>query len=50
MKKLDITIRDVLFFFLGVLVVIMVDLAIAWKDSNRNAKDGLNRTLSEAGK
>ena len=50
MKKFDVTIRDILFFFLGVLTVIIVDLAIAWKDCNSNVDNNLNVSSSEVRK
>lgn len=50
MRKLNITKRDVKFFFLGVITVIIIDTLINWKESKRSFIDGFNGGRTEAKK
>lgn len=50
MKGLNITKRDVKFFLLGVLVVIVIDVIINWPDAYTSFMNGFNGTRTEASK
>ncbi len=42
MKKLDITKRDVKFFFLGILAFFIIDIIFNWHDAINSFMDGWN--------
>ena len=42
MKKIKITKRDIVFFFLGVLTVFVIDVFINWEDNKQDFLDGYN--------
>jgi len=44
MKKLSITKRDVSFFLLGILTLIIFDIIFNWSDTKKSFMDGWNST------
>ena len=42
MKKTNITKRDIIVFFLGVLTVIVIDLFVNWEENKQDFLDGYN--------
>jgi len=50
MKKYNITKREIKFFILGVLTVVIIDLLFSWRDFSREFLDGSNGTRNETRK
>lgn len=50
MKKLGITKRDVLFFFLGILFIIVIQTIYDWPDAKNAFMDGWNGAQTGAKK
>ena len=50
MKKINITKRDITFFFLGILAFIVLDAIYNWPDAKQDFMDGWNGTQSEVKK
>lgn len=48
MKELNISKREIVFFFLGVLAMIIVDTALNWEDCKKSFMDGWNGYKTEA--
>ena len=47
MRKINITKRDIRFFFIGVITVIIIDSIINWEETKMDFLDGLNSARSE---
>ena len=47
MKKIKIKKRDIVFFFAGILVAIIIDLVINWEENKNDFIDGYNSVRSE---
>ncbi len=47
MRKINITKRDIKFFFIGVITVIILDSLINWKENKKDFLDGFNSVRSE---
>ena len=47
MKKFNVTKREVVFFFLGVIIVIIIDTLINWQDCKKSFLDGWNDAKTE---
>lgn len=50
MNKIGITKRDVKFFFLGILTLIIIDIVFNWPDAKKSFMDGWNSTQTETKK
>lgn len=48
MEKLNITKRDIKFFFLGVLTLIFIDLIINWEENKQAIIEGFNDGYNSA--
>lgn len=47
MKKFNVTKREIVFFFLGVITVIIIDTLINWQDSKKSFLEGWNNAKTE---
>jgi hypothetical protein len=47
MKKFKVTKREIAFFFIGVISVIIIDLLINWQDCKKGFSEGYNSTQTE---
>lgn len=47
MKKINITKREIFFFFMGVITVIIIGVITNWEETKRDFLDGLNGTRTE---
>ncbi len=47
MKKTNITKRDIIAFFLGVITVIVIDLIFNWEENKQDFLDGRNAAKEE---
>jgi hypothetical protein len=47
MKKINITKRDIIVFFIGVLTVIVIDIFINWEESKQAFLDGFNSQMNK---
>jgi len=50
MKKINVTKREILFFFLGVITVIIIDTLINWQECKKSFLDGWNSYKTEVKK
>jgi hypothetical protein len=47
MKKFNVTKREVVFFFIGVITVIIIDTLINWQDCKKGFLEGWNSVKTE---
>lgn len=47
MRKINITKRDIKFFFLGVLTIFIIDLVFNWQENKKAFIEGYNSTQTE---
>jgi len=50
MKKLNITKREIIFFFLGLLTMLVIEIIYDWHDFKSGVIDGFNGTRTEVKK
>jgi hypothetical protein len=50
MKKIDITKRDIKYFFFGVLFMFLIEMIFNWKDVKQGFDEGYKNALKETAK
>lgn len=47
MKNLKITKREIVFFFIGVFAMVLIDVVFDWSDAKKSFMDGFNGAASK---